>query len=298
MNKLIIMVGLPGSGKDTIIKKQYKDYIIMSSDELRKELYGYEDQTHNQEVFTELHRRVKESGKKGLNIIYNATNLNRGRRVGLCNDMKKYFDRIEVVVTIASIETILKRNKTREERHIPEEKLKQMIKSIQLPTYYEYPYDKITYILTDNIKSSYLERLDELDTYEQHNKYHSEPLGLHIKRVASACKKNLKAYTAALYHDLGKPFCKTIDSEGYYHFISHPLVSAYMYIVDMLYIHDGEDISDWFDVMLIIEFHDHIFNFQGDFQKMKMKLKNKYKDLDDEFFKSLEMVVKADRLRP
>ena len=298
MNKLIIMVGLPGSGKDTIIKKQYKDYIIMSSDELRKELYGYEDQTHNQEVFTELHRRVKESGKKGLNIVYNATNLNRDRRVGLCNDMKKYFDRIEVVVTIASIETILKRNKTREERHLPEEKLKQMIKSIQLPTYYEYPYDKITYMLTDDIKSSYLENLDELDTYEQHNKYHSEPLGLHIKRVASACKKNLKAYTAALYHDLGKPFCKTIDSEGYYHFISHPLVSAYMYIVDMLHIHDGEDINDWFDVMLIIEFHDYIFNFQGDFQKMKMKLKNKYKDLDDEFFKSLEMVVKADRLRP
>jgi len=66
----------------------------------------------------------------------------------------------------------------------------------------------------------------------------------------------------------------------------------------MLYIHDGEDINDWFDVMLIIEFHDYIFNFQGDFQKMKMKLKNKYKDLDDEFFKSLEMVVKADRLRP
>lgn len=298
MGTLTIMVGIAGSGKDTVIKKYHNDAIVLSSDEIRKELYGYEDQTHNSDVFIEMNRRAKEAGKAGFHVIYNATNLNRGRRVGLCNDMKKYFDSIEVVVCVCSIETLLKRNITREERHIPEEKLKQMIKSIQLPTYYEYPYDKITYILTDNIKSSYLERLDELDTYEQHNKYHSEPLGLHIKRVASACKKNLKAYTAALYHDLGKPFCKTIDSEGYYHFISHPLVSAYMYIVDMLYIHDGEDINDWFDVMLIIEFHDYIFNFQGDFQKMKMKLKNKYKDLDDEFFKSLEMVVKADRLRP
>lgn len=298
MSKLTIMVGIAGSGKDTYIKKHIKDAIVLSSDELRVKLYGYEDQTHNAEVFTEMNRQAKEAGKAGSNIVYNATNLNRGRRVGLCNDMKKYFNTIEVIVCICSIETLLERNITRKERHLPEDKLRQMIKSIQLPTYYEYPYDKITYVATDTPSKSYLEKLDELDKYEQHNKYHSEPLGIHTKRVAEACKHDLKAYTAGLYHDLGKPFCKTVDEEGYYHFISHPTVSAYMYIVDMLYTYDSDEVTDKFDIMLMIEFHDYIFSFYGDFDRMKNKLKSKYKDLDENFFKSLEILTKADRLRP
>lgn len=298
MGKLTIMVGLPASGKDSYIREHMKDAVILSSDDLRIKLYGYEDQTHNAELFKQMNQLAKQYGKDGRDVVYNATNLNRGRRIALCNDMKKYFASIEIVVCICSIETLLERNITRKERHLPEDKLKQMIKSIQLPTYYEYPYDKITYVSTDTPSNSYLEGLDELDKYEQHNKHHSEPLGIHIKRVAEACRSDLKAYTAGLYHDLGKPFCKTVDEEGYYHFISHPVVSAYMYIVDMLRINNDDVVADNFDIMLMIEFHDYIFSFNGDFNKMKSKLKSKYRDLSDNFFKSLEMLTKADRLRP
>ena len=83
MGTLTIMVGIAGSGKDTVIKKYHNDAIVLSSDEIRKELYGYEDQTHNSDVFIEMNRRAKEAGKAGSHVIYNATKLNRGRRVGL-----------------------------------------------------------------------------------------------------------------------------------------------------------------------------------------------------------------------
>lgn len=298
MGTLTIMVGLPGSGKDTLIEKLYnKDEVILSSDKLRVELYGYEDQTHNGEVFVEMNRRAKEAGKAGSHVIYNATNLNRGRRVGLCQEMKKYFDKIEVVTCICPISTLLKRNKTRKERHLPEDKLKQMIRSVQVPVPYEYPYDNITYYYTTEDIDNELEKLDSLNDYEQHNKYHSEPLGKHIMRVATACMSNEKAYIAAMYHDLGKPFCKTIDEEGYYHFIGHPTVSAYMYISDLMS-YGGELYTDDLETMFMIEVHDYIFNFGMDFEKMKKKMLNKYEGLSNEFWLGLEMLTKADRLRP
>lgn len=298
MGTLTIMVGIAGSGKDSIIKKLYnKNEVILSSDEIRVELYGYEDQTHNREVFTEMNRRAKEAGKAGSHVIYNATNLNRSRRVGLCQEMKKYFNRIEVVACICPISTLLKRNKTRKERHLPEDKLKQMIRSIQLPVLYEYPYDNITYHYTTEDIDNELEKLDTLNDYEQYNKYHSETLGKHIMRVATACVSNEKAHMAAMYHDLGKPFCKTVDEEGYYHFIGHSAVSAYMYISDLMSY--GKELSaDNLEIMFMIEVHDYIFSFNMDFEKMKKKMLNKYKGLSDEFWLGLEMLTKADRLRP
>ena len=51
---LYMMVGVPGSGKSFIAKGL--NCPIVSSDAIRKELYGSEDdQSHNGEVFNEVH---------------------------------------------------------------------------------------------------------------------------------------------------------------------------------------------------------------------------------------------------
>ena len=60
-NTLTIMVGLPASGKDFFIKNNIDNALILSSDNLRVELYGYEDQTHNKEVFEEMNRRTRNA---------------------------------------------------------------------------------------------------------------------------------------------------------------------------------------------------------------------------------------------
>lgn len=294
MNTLTILVGLPGVGKDSLIKQRRWDISqeILSSDKLRIELYGNEDQMHNKEVFQEMNKRAKDAGKLGKNVIYNATNINRDRRVALAQEMKKYFAKINVVMCVCSIETLLKRNKTREERHLPVDKLKQMIRSFQIPTLYEYHYDDIEYVYTQKDRP-YLMRdnIGTLMNYDQHNKHHSESLGQHILRVVDYCKENKKACYAALYHDLGKPFCKTTDEEGYCHYIGHSLVSAYMYLVDTI----RRDFDP--KIALLIEFHDYIFNFNC-YEDMKKRLLAKYPGLDDDFFEALRLLTEGDRLRP
>lgn len=88
--KFYMLVGLSGSGKSSYNFKE--EVVKISSDALRKELFGDEnDQTHNAEVFNELHKRVILNLKNGKNVVYDATNLSRRRRVAFLNNIK-YID--------------------------------------------------------------------------------------------------------------------------------------------------------------------------------------------------------------
>lgn len=301
MNTLTILVGVPGSGKSTWTRQHlHKDTIVLSSDEIRKELYGYEDQTHNGEVFSIMNARTRDYGKRGLNVIYDATNLVRKRRVALAQEMEKFFSHINVIAFICPIDELLERNITREERHIPEDKLKSMIMSFQLPVIYEFPYNNVEYALTGQETALEATKLDNLINYTQNNKHHSEELGRHILRTMQGCAGYPLAELAAKYHDLGKPFCKTVDEEGYYHFAGHAAVSSYMFISDMLITHGQEWKKHEYiqSVALMIEMHDWIFNFNHDMQAMKEHYNKKYIGLKDKYWTDLEVLTKADRLRP
>ena len=298
MNKLVIMFGLPGSGKDTLIKNHYFNYEVLSSDDLRVELYGFEDQTHNKEVFEEMNRRTKALGRTGKNVVYNATNLNRGRRIALCQEMQKFFDEIEICAAICPIDVLFERNVTRKERHIPEDKLLQMLATCQLPNEHEYPYSQIYFYRTGKPKAPEALRLTEYYDYDQHNKHHSEYLGTHIQRTAAHCLGNPMAYIAALYHDLGKPIVRSVDEEGYCHYFGHANVSAYMFMTDVLSQKEIHNKSFYIDIALMIEFHDYIFNFDMDFERMKERFSARFNGLSDEFWDALRLLTTADRIRP
>lgn len=298
MNKLVVMFGLPGSGKDTLIKRHYFNYEVLSSDDLRVELYGFEDQTHNKEVFEEMNRRTKALGRAGKNVIYNATNLNRGRRIALCQEMQKFFDEIEVCAAICPIDVLFERNVTRKERHIPEDKLLQMLATCQLPNEHEYPYSQIYFYRTGKPKAPEALRLTEYYDYDQHNKHHSEYLGVHIQRTAAHCLGNPMAHIAALYHDLGKPIVRSVDEEGYCHYFGHANVSAYMFMTDVLSQKEIHNKAFYIDIALMIEFHDYIFNFDMDFERMKERFSARFNGLSDEFWDALRLLTTADRIRP
>ena len=81
-SKLITLVGLAGSGKSTYAKtlSDKYGYKIHSSDALRKEMFGDENansREQNERMFAELHRRIKDDLKNGINVIYDATNINK-----------------------------------------------------------------------------------------------------------------------------------------------------------------------------------------------------------------------------
>lgn len=298
MKELIIFMGLPGSGKDSIIRTLYKGYNNISSDAIRVELYGFEDQTHNGEVFEEMKKRViTASRNEECKVIYNATNLSRKRRVALASEMRKHFDIIKVVCCLCSIEELFKRNQTREERHLPEAKLIQMIKTIQLPNIHEFEYDDIVFYDTDESQELEKDRLKSLMTYEQDNENHSETLGNHIIRVMEGCENDEVAQVAALYHDLGKPFCREVWEDGYAHYRNHNIVSSLYYALDCLRT-NGKIYQRDYDIILMIEFHDYIFNFDMDYDKMREHYGHKYIGLSNDFWNSLITMMKADRLRP
>jgi len=82
MSKLVMLTGLPGSGKSMYAEKlTLEGYIIHSSDEVRKEFGDINDQSKNVEVFSILYKRVKNDLRNGFNVCIDSTNLNRKRLV-------------------------------------------------------------------------------------------------------------------------------------------------------------------------------------------------------------------------
>ncbi len=88
---LHMMVGLPASGKSRFAKEMTDCFggVIYSSDKIREELSGnINNQDINNEVFNILHKRVKENLQKGINIFYDATNINYKRRMSFLKELK------------------------------------------------------------------------------------------------------------------------------------------------------------------------------------------------------------------
>lgn len=75
--KIIVPIGISGSGKSRLYRMRYSDLYLLSPDLIRKELTGsISDQRKNREVFQEVDRRVDDLVKRGESFFYDATNVN------------------------------------------------------------------------------------------------------------------------------------------------------------------------------------------------------------------------------
>ena len=88
--EFLMLVGLPGSGKSTYIKKYFNQNLrVHSSDAIRAELSGDENnQNINAKVFEVLHNRVKEDLRNGISCVYDATNISYKRRKAFLDELK------------------------------------------------------------------------------------------------------------------------------------------------------------------------------------------------------------------
>lgn len=81
MSRLILPIGISGSGKSYIYNKDYKDCVQVSPDLIREELTGdISNQTKNKEVFKLAFDRVDEYLNKGQDVFFDATNVNKSQR--------------------------------------------------------------------------------------------------------------------------------------------------------------------------------------------------------------------------
>lgn len=244
MAKLNIMIGIPGSGKTKYAKTELltDDTVYLSSDDIRVDMFGFEDQTHNAEVFERMKKETLIALQNDFDVIYDATNLNKKRRSDIIKRAKMCDAEVNAYLCCTPINIILERNITRQERQIPWDKLIQMIQSIEPPMYYE-GFDNI-YLIDGGMYNDvydYNFLIDDCIDYKQDNPHHCETLEEHIKAVVKRTEdlgKNLKLRIdaeilrqAARYHDFGKLYTKTFnDKKNCFVYYGHDKVSTYLFM--------------------------------------------------------------------
>lgn len=287
-NTLVVMFGVPASGKSYIAEKlaEQFDAYIASSDAIREELYGTAECQDNPDiVFSILQRRAGEELKAGGTVIIDATALIRKYRVSNLKTYEGKFKKSILVICATDPDIIYKQNSARD-RTVPEDVIQRMFKNMSFPRADE-GWDEI-YILKhpDNNKTL----ADYLDNCEGvlHNNIHHP---LNIKDHMCACEAYLKktypaddmAAHAARYHDIGKPVSKDnklrkgkkIIDDKQSHYYGHADISAYLIACST----DGT----MNDLVLSLYHMDHYFNKEhlASFEKLYPELKESYLHLTE-----------------
>ena len=129
--EVILMSGLPGTGKDTWFKEHYPELAMISLDEIRKEMKI--SPTENQSKVVEIAReRARELLRKKQPFIWNATNLSPMVR----NKQIKLFTQYQASTRIVYLETDweeqIRRNAARPDA-VPEQAICHMMEELVLP---------------------------------------------------------------------------------------------------------------------------------------------------------------------
>ena len=308
--EFIMLVGLPGSGKSTLIKR-YKEYKVHSSDDIREELTGdVNRQDINSLVFKTLHNRVKEDLLNGQSVIYDATNLNRKRRKAFLQELNNIPCWKYCLLIATPFEVCLERNNQRD-RKVPYNVIERMYKNFDIPWYNE-GWDNIWVEYTDSKHKEAYDHwskfiFDTLD-FNQESKWHKETLGEHCRLCAEYvakqvnelnCLNEKETLVAAALHDCGKPFCKAFkDSKGnasqFAHYYNHENVGAYN---SLFYKKDGS--TDNLLVAALIRYH-MILHFFKDWKPKTIEKYEKeftsHKWLNEmEFYKALKILHEGDK---
>ena len=153
MSKLIMMCGVPGSGKSTWIKNNYSDIVPVSRDAIRFEILderGGEYFDYEDEVFDKFIHQIIGNLAVDEITIADATHLTKKARAKVLNKVQKFADEIEAIVMDVHLATALERNDKREGRaFVPRGVIRRMYFQMETPTREE-GFDKITFIREDD----------------------------------------------------------------------------------------------------------------------------------------------------
>ncbi len=132
---VILMMGLPLSGKDTYIKQHLSDVPVISLDDIRQE-FSIGPTQDNSKVITEGLNRAKEFLRKRESFVWNATNLTRRIREKLYRLFEAYGAKVTVLNIEAPFSELLIRNQKRD-RKLPEAVLEKMLGILEYPDPWE-----------------------------------------------------------------------------------------------------------------------------------------------------------------
>lgn len=255
MTTIHMLVGIPGSGKSHYAKACCKQEraILVATDAIRERLLGSDArQKHTYRVFDAAFAEIEQAIQAGRNVVFDATNIARDRRIQFINRFKG--TPVECHICVAPYEIARARVAARK-RRIEDRVLEKYHKNLEFPVLAE-GFERLHIVSAPfevGIVRETLEELlrgkpshDELFAclqacptfqsmlgFDQENPYHSKTLSQHTYAVleyVNECYEGqhlLEMQLAALFHDAGKPFCKVWKpNRGYYSYFGHEHVSA------------------------------------------------------------------------
>lgn len=245
MTTFNMMIGLPYSGKSYFVNKyKAENDIYISSDDIRKELYGDDsDQTNPNKVFDIMYKRTCKALSENKSVWYDATNIKSKYRIHLLTNLKHKFNDVhyKCYVMCTPFKILLIRQQNRD-RFVPATVIDKMLRQFEVPMYYE-DWDEIELVrMSDVITRFNADRYLETNKNVAHdNPHHTLSIFDHMKVAASNyCEDMVKEsnveehiiYNTLKYHDIGKYYCKTfVDAKGIKsniaHYYNHENVGAY-----------------------------------------------------------------------
>lgn len=154
MKTFIMMIGLPASGKSTIINSLFKNFVVCSSDNYIEKYAMQNKKTYN-EVFKEVADEANKDFFKQLNsclgagvdVVVDRTNLSVNSRKKILSLVPASYYRSAYVISCKDASEWKKRLTARPGKNIPENVLNSMNSSYQCPQFSE-GFDHIYYINT------------------------------------------------------------------------------------------------------------------------------------------------------
>lgn len=298
MAKLIILCGLPGSGKSSYAEQLVnitntftpgEEVVIHSSDAIRAELFGDAgSQEDNGRVFELLHKRTREDLKAGKTVIYDATNITRKARKSAIACAHPTNDTVECHVIWAEPEECIRRDALRD-RKVGRAVIDKMLRRWQSP-WKDEGFDTVEVMLQqpefDQVK--YVASQASALHIPHDNPHHKLGVWGHCMEAYSSVflqaladeQSKYKDYNsvakAAYWHDIGKPYTKFFKpGEDIAHYYDHHCVGGYLAYGLFLrpQVMTDEEIDDICFISWIISNHMEPFFNSGYYQKLNPQWK-------------------------
>lgn len=143
MNKLHIVMGIPGSGKSTWIQNHLDEHTVwVSRDDVRFSMVAEDEEYFSKEkqVFKEFVRRINNALENGYNVFADATHLNKASRNKLLTAINSELEiEVDVVWIKTPFETCVTQNNNRKgtRSFVPISAIRRMSYQIEAPEFEE-----------------------------------------------------------------------------------------------------------------------------------------------------------------
>ena len=130
--EVVVMCGVPGSGKSTWVRKNLPGHKVVSLDQIRGEL-KIDPSDSQSAVAAEGRERLKTHLRASQDVVWDATNVTRDHRSRIIGVARDYGARIRIVQVEAPLQRLLQQNKSRTER-VPEQVVDKLLDKWEFPT--------------------------------------------------------------------------------------------------------------------------------------------------------------------